>query len=265
MFGTSFDNETTKKYVAAFGTLFNDIQLTRKDNNGNPVQTMTVPLNFAPFQKFLSRIKQDPDLKAPSMSLPRMSFEITGMEYDPTRKLQTSLESTVPYSTNNDKVHSVFSPVPYNYEFQLNIMVKNYEDGTRIVEQIIPYFRPHFTMSMYLIDGYDPLDVSVILNSASLEDTYEGSYEEQRMIVWTLTFTLQGYLYGPTRDKKVIKFVKTNIYDSFEATTPSAIVTVQPGLTANGQPTTDANNSIAYANINFTDSWAYIVKIEDSV
>lgn len=266
MFGATIDNETTKKYVAAFGSMFNDFKIYRRDNSGTIVQTVPIPLHFAPFQKFLSRLKQDPEFKAPSMSLPRMSFEIVGINYDSTRKLGSSLQMKAPYAASNDTVHSVFAATPYNFEFQLNVMVKNYEDGTKIIEQILPYFTPHFTMSMYLIDGYDPMDVSVILQSTSPEDTYEGSYEEERIITWTLNFTLQGWFFGPVVDKKVIKFVETHLYDdTTDATVPSANVYVQPGLTANGQPTTDYANTVPYTNINYLDDWDYIVRIEENI
>lgn len=263
MFGQTFYNATTRKYVAIFGTLFNNISIQRFDNNDTLIQSMKVPLNYGPMQKFLSRIEQDPDLTAPAITLPRMSFEITSIRYDGERKLSNMIRTKSP-SNVAGSVNSQFAPSPYDIEFQLNIMVKYSEDGLKIVEQILPYFKPDFTISAKMMDGSDDVtDIPVVLNSISNEDTYEGSYEERRAIIWTLTFTLKGYYYGPVTQRKIIQFANTSIYSSMTATSQVVDVTVQPGMTANGTPTTSITETIPYGQIAIDDDWAYIVRITD--
>lgn len=262
MFGHTFYNQTTRRYVAMFGTLFNDISIYRKDNNGFQQQIMKVPLNYGPMEKYLARIEQDPTFTSPAMTLPRMSFEIVNIEYDGERKL-TGMFGNKTNGTTPLTAKVQYAPVPYDLTFELNIMVKYSEDGLKIVEQILPYFRPAFTVSAKLVDGSDVLtDIPIVLNSVSKEDTYEGSYEELRAITWTLMFTVKGYYYGPTTEKKVIKFTDVNFFNSMESTDPVEQINIQPGLTANGQPTTDIAQTIPYADINIEDDWAYIVRIE---
>lgn len=264
MFGHTFYHQTTRRYVAIFGTLFNDISISRADGNNTTVQTMKVPLNYGPMDKFLARTQQDPDFTAPAITLPRMSFELTSMAYDGERKLTNMTRVTKGITNVNDRVKTQFAPTPYNLEFDLNIMTKYTEDGSKILEQIIPFFKPEFTVTAKMIDGMDILvDIPVVLNSIRSEDTYEGSYEERRSLIWTLSFTLKGYYYGPVTEKKIIKFIDVNSYSSLDATLPVAQVNIQPGLTANGQPTTDITQTVPYADINIDDDWAYIVQIED--
>lgn len=264
MFGARFYHKLTRKYVAMFGTMFNDIVVDRKDNNDALVQRIKVPIAYGPMQKFLARLQQDSNLTAQAITLPRMSFEIVGMTYDGDRKLTSAQRNSVPISSDNSQYKSVFTPSPYNIEFQLSIMTKYNEDGTKILEQIVPYFKPDFTPSVQLLEDLDYyLDVPIILNGISTEDIYEGSFEERRALIWTLNFTVKGWFFGPTSDKKVIKFVEANAYADIDQANSDVTVTVQPGLTANGQPTTDANNSIAYSEINGDDDWAYIVTITD--
>lgn len=264
MFGNSpFYHQTTKRYVSCFGTLFNDIYITREDNDGNEVQRMVVPISYGPRQKFLARIQQDPNLTAPAITLPRMSFEMQGISYDGSRKLTNAQWNRK--TLTSAVTGQVFSPVPYNIQFTLSIMAKYTEDGTKILEQILPFFTPDFTITAKLVDELDVVvDVAIVLNSVSVEDAYEASFQERRVMIWTLNFTLMGYYFGPTSNKKVIKFVKANIYTDTSSNTASEIITVQPGLTANGQPTTDINETIAYVDISEDDDWDYIVRITDA-
>jgi hypothetical protein len=266
MFGYTFYNETTRRYVAVFGTLFNSIKITRKDLDSNTIQTMTVPVNYGPMQKFLSRIEQDPDLTAPAITLPRITFEITGMTYDGERNLTSSKRISKANATNDANFNTIFTPTPYNLSFQLNIMTKYQEDGTKILEQIIPFFKPDFTPTVKLVDTLDEyFDIPIILESISTEDTYDSDYTTRRTLIWTLNFTLKGYYFGPVTQKKVIKFVEIDMYGDITANTALETITVRPGLLANGSPTTVLSQTIPYANINFDDDWAYIVQIEDYV
>ena len=266
MFGARFYHETTRRYVAMFGTLFNDIIIDRNDNSGTRIQRLKIPLAYAPMQKFLARLREDPALNAPAMTLPRMSFEIVGMMYDGERKLTGSMRNSIPYTSNDNQYKSMLTPAPYNIEFQLNIMAKYNEDGTKILEQILPYFKPDFTPSVKMIDDLEYyLDVPIVLNSVTVEDTYEGSFEDRRALIWTLNFTVKAWYFGPVTDKKVIKFSKVNTYTSLDTTANTEYsVTVQPGLTANGEPTTDINQTVGYANINADDNWDFIVQIVDN-
>jgi len=225
MYGNHFYNETTRRYVAVFGTMFNDIEISRKTGN-TTTQRMKVPINYAPMQKILARLDQNLQNNAPAITLPRMSFEMTGMTYAPDRKL-TSVTKLVRASAADGTMTTMFSPAPYDIEFQLNIMTKYNEDGTKIVEQILPFFKPDCTVSVKLIDELNTyFDIPIILNSVSQEDTYEGDFESRRALIWTLNFTMKGYFFGPVSTKKQITFVDADIY-----------------------PTMDSQNSIPYGNL----------------
>ena len=265
MYGQHFYNESTRRYVAMFGTLFNDIKIDRIGPD-NVRKRMTVPIHYAPYQKILARLDQDPSLDAPAMTLPRMSFEILGMTYAPDRKLP-KLNKLKRVNTSIDSgMDSIYNPTPYDIEFQLNIMTKLNEDGTKILEQIVPFFTPDVTHSVKLIDQLDLyLDIPIILNGVSMEDSYEGDFETRRALIWTLSFTLKGYFFGPTTNKKVIKFTEANAYPEIDPNlvTEGEQVQVQPGLTANNEPTTSLTNTVSYGLINSDDNWDYIVSIED--
>ena len=265
IFGNRFYNETTRRYVSIMGSLFNDLVVYRRDNSGDIKQRIKVPIAYGPMQKFLAKLEQDPNLDAPAMLLPRISFEIVGMNYDGERKLTSSFRNSVSIATDDGSYKTALSPTPYNIEFELSIMTKYMEDGTKIIEQILPFFKPEFTPSVKLIDDLEQyMDVPIVLNSISTEDTYEGSFEERRALIWTLSFTMKGWYFGPTTDKKVIKFSTVNTYDSLTANDAFESVNVQPGLTANGEPTTDIDQTVPYADINGEDDWDYIVTIIDS-
>ena len=236
-----FYNQTTRKYVALFGTLFNQLKIERVTTDGSETQSMIVPLSYAPYQKILSRVQQDPDLlnsTKPAISLPRMSFEITSMLYDPSRKVA----STRKVLKNNPGIESnsfIYSPVPYNIEFSLYIMTKYSEDAVKIVEQIVPFFTPDWTVSARMLPDMDPLDIPVVLNSVTTDELYEGSYEERPTILYTLTFTLRGWYFGPEREKKTIKFIETGFAASTSAdAVEEEKVTIRPGLDAEGNPVT---------------------------
>jgi hypothetical protein len=256
-----FYNGSTRRYIALFGSLFNKISITRNDNTGKEVQFMLVPIAYGPFQKFLARITQDPNLNRPeAMSLPRMSFEINSMSYDGARKTN-SLNKLRLSSTDTG---FMYSPAPYNLEFTLYIMTKHAEDGTKILEQVIPFFKPEYTFSARIIDDLPAVDIPLILNSISLEDIYDGDFETRRSLMWTLSFTMKGWFFGPERSRNVVKFVDVRTHnDTAPDVTTSGQVTVQPGLTINGTPTTDINETIAYDEINIDDDWGVVPMIKD--
>jgi hypothetical protein len=261
-----FYNGTTRKYIAIFGTIFNKISITREDNSGNEIQRMVVPIAYGPYQKFLAKLTQDPVLdQKTAISLPRMSFEITSMNYDGPRKVG-SLQKLIPSKEfqNPEYGNLRYAPAPYNLEFNLYIMTKYAEDGAKILEQILPFFKPEYTTSVKLIDGLDPIDIPLILNSVSVEDIYEADFETRRSLMWTLSFTMKGFYFGPTRARRRIKFTTVNTYTKIDPTArPDEIITVQPGLTANGEPTTNINETIPYQDINLDDDWGYIVLYQE--
>lgn len=276
MFGRTWSHDTLRKYIIVFGTLFNDIYINRTNASGEIVQTLKVPLTYGPKEKVLARLEQNPTMSNQvGIVLPRISFELTSMEYDPTRKLNTLNKLTKQSSTagTDDEVKYQYQPVPYDMQFEMNILVKNSEDGTRIVEQIIPYFTPDFTVSVNLMPEVDAArDVPVILNSITHQDNYEGSFEERRSMIWTLTFTLKGWLYGPTKKSKLIKLAETTFRLPEDVatgntinTTNTVIVTSKPGLTANGQPTSNAAASIDYEEIISTDNYGFINTITENL
>lgn len=178
MYGQHFYKETTRRYVAVFRTLFNDIQIGRINSAGAEIQRITVPVNYAPIQKLLARLEQDPNLSAPAITLPRMSFEITGMTYNPERKLTSLTRQSQGNPTNDASVTNLYAPAPYDIEFQLIIMTKHTEDGSKIIEQIIPYFKPDVTVSVKIIGSLETyVNIPVILNNVSLEDSYERDFQ----------------------------------------------------------------------------------------
>jgi hypothetical protein len=255
-----FYNQTTRKYVALFGTYFNQLTVERIDNNQVLQQRMIVPISYAPFQKILSRLEQNPDFKAKSaINLPRMSFEMTNMSYDGERKISpiTKIRKNVADESIGGRKF-VYAGTPYNLDFSLYIMAKYQEDATKLLEQIIPFFNPDFTSTVRLIPGLDPIDIPLILNGVSMEEIYEGSYEERRSILYTLTFTMKAWYFGPEKQKSTIKFVDIRYATDTDTNKPfEEFYSVSPGMTANNEPTTDRELSIDYSLINFDDNWGY--------
>ena len=260
-----------RKYIVAFGTLFNNLYINRVNSSNNVVQSFKVPLSYGPKEKYLSRADGDPELNRPfAMVLPRMAFELVNVSYDSERKLNT-LNKTVAQNPNNpDQMYYQYQPVPYNLGITLDIMTKNTDDATRIVEQILPYFAPQWTVTMNLIPDLGlKVDVPIILNTTSLQDTYEGDYINRRAIVWSLGFTLKAQLFGPVKKSGVIKEAITNLYattldfeDAIGTAPVNERITITPGLLANGSPTTDPALTIDKSLIKPTDNYDFIVDFD---
>jgi hypothetical protein len=207
-----FYHEILRKTVIGFGTLFNNIRMQQKNDSGEVFSIINVPLAYGPIQKFLARIEQTPNLNPPvQMTLPRMSFEFVGLAYDTTRKLTTTQTFLSKSVTDSSDVRETYMPVPYNMEFDLNIMTKGNDDMLQIVEQILPYFQPAYTLTINLIDTIgEKRDIPIVLNSIAMQDSYEGDYSSRRALIYTLKFTAKIYLFGPTSsgaDKDIIKKV----------------------------------------------------------
>jgi len=212
MLGEFSYNQIIRKAVIGFGTLFNNIEIRKFHDDGTVYQRMKVPLAYGPRQKFLARLTEQPELGRPNaITLPRLAFEMTGMNYDPTRK-----QSPVQYcltNEDNEGVKKTYVPVPYNLEFELNILSKTQDDCLQIVEQIVPYFQPSFNLSMRLVDEANiRKDVPIVLNSIFFDDSYEGDFSTRRSLVYTLRFTIKTYIYGPTSDTGLIKKAITKDY-----------------------------------------------------
>ena len=224
MLGTQFYHETMRKIVVSFGTLFNNIQIVRKNSAGTIVQSMKVPLAYGPQQKFLARLNADPSLGAKvAVTLPRLGFEMTGITYDPTRKLNRVQKFRKVKSSTDDsnKLDTQYMPVPYNINFTLYAMAKNSDDALQIVEQILPYFQPDYTLTINdMADMGIKRDVPIILNDVSYEDNYQGDFTERRAIIYTLAFTSKFYLYGPVTSSSVIKTVQVDQYTDMPDQSP---------------------------------------------
>jgi len=213
MLGTYYYHEILRRTVIAFGTLFNDIHVRHTGKNGENLSEIKVPVSYGPRQKFLARIQQQPELnKATTLSLPRMSFEMTNIQYDPTRKSGITQTFKASDGTNMKKV---FMPVPYNIGFELNAMVKLNDDGLQIIEQILPFFQPAFTLTVDLVDSIgEKRDIPMVLDGISFQDDYEGDYATRRALTYTLNFTVKTYLFGPIAESTegLIKKVQTDFY-----------------------------------------------------
>ncbi len=263
MFQT-FYHGIIRKYIILFGTLFNEIYINRRGSvdEQDYVQTIRIPLSYGPKEKFLARVDGDPSLTRPTaIVLPRMSFEIIDLSYAAERKLPKVNKIYAPDPNNPGKLLYSYMPVPYDITIELSVMTKNADDGTQIIEQILPYFTPEFTATVNIVPELDAkLDIPITLNSVTYQDTYEGDFVNRRAIIWNLNFTIKGYLFGPTKSGNIIKMANTSLYDSFTANTPFERIIVTPGLDANGQPTSDPALTIPRSEIEATDNYGFITE-----
>jgi hypothetical protein len=214
MLGTYFYHEILRKTVIAFGTLFNEVHIQKEDKSGKTISDLKVPLAYGPRSKFLAKLQQQQELnKTTAITLPRMSFEMSSIEYDATRK--TSVTKTFKAVDNQDRVKKVFLPVPYNVGFELNIMTKLNDDALQIVEQILPFFQPSFNITVDLIDSIgEKRDIPIILENISFSDEYEGDFSTRRVLTYTLNFTAKTYLFGPIAESTdgLIRKVQVDYY-----------------------------------------------------
>lgn len=266
--GLSFYNTLFKKYVIIFGTLFNNIKIDRRDANGNLEQNFKVPIAYGPREKFLARITDNPDAIAlTSIKLPRMAFSISQISYASERKLQSINKIVSRKSVNGVNAYDkVYNPVPYNIGFKLQILAKTMEDGLRIIEQILPYFTPEWTVSAKLLgNDFDNItDIPLVLDTVEIEDVYENDFLARKVLTFTLNFTMKCYFYGPVTSSKIIKFATVKVYPDLTANTQLTTTTVRPGLTVDGEPTSNVDLSVALSQIEEDDNYGFIVSIEDN-
>ena len=210
MLGNHFYHSTIKRAVSVFGTLFNNITIKRSDGKIIPV-----PLAYGPRKRWIARLQAslDPTAKAVAMTLPRMGFEMTSIEYDATRKLNKKTQFRAADLSNPNKMQQQYSPAPYNLGFTLSILVKNTDDGLQILEQILPYFTPDYTVTIHTVPTMgDKRDVPIILSSVQQEDTYEGDLETRQSLTYTLEFTMKNYIYGPVTSSEIIRKANVRTY-----------------------------------------------------
>ena len=258
MLGQQFYHESIRKVIIAFGTTFNNIQLVRKDNDGNIKQSMKVPLAYGPRQKWLSRLNEDADLsKTVAITLPRIGFEIQNLSYDPNRKLNRDQKFKKVKGTNDDRLDTQYMPVPYNLSIQLYVMAKESDDSLQIIEQILPYFQPDYTLTINdMADMGIKRDVPIVLNSVSYEDNYQGDFETRRALIYTLDFTAKFYLYGPVTSNAVIKTVQVDQYADIKDNSPKR----EQRYTVTPKPATaDADDDFGFNETSsfFQDSKTY--------
>jgi len=206
-----FYHEILRNTIIGFGSLFNNIVVKHTDDSDDVVSVIKVPLAYGPTQKFLARLEQVPDLNKPvQITLPRMSFEFVGLTYDPSRKVTTTQTFITYLESDKKQIRKVYMPVPYNMQFELNIYTKLNDDMLQIIEQILPYFQPAYTLTLNLVKTIgEKRDIPVVLDGISMDDQYEGTFDTRRVLIYTIRFTAKTYLFGPVSDvsKDIIKKV----------------------------------------------------------
>lgn len=229
-----FYNEILRRTVISFGTLFNNISIKHTNSSDQVVSVIKVPLAYGPTQKFLARLNQSPDLNKPtSLTLPRMSFEFTGLTYDPSRKVTTTQTFTVKDPNDGDETKKAYMPVPYNMQFELSIMTKLNDDALQIVEQILPYFQPSYNLTVELVESIkEKRDIPIVLENITMQDDYEGDFSTRRVLLYTLRFTAKTYLFGPVSSatKDIIKTAKVSYITGTDLTntTREVVFTATP-------------------------------------
>ena len=220
-----FYHEILRRTIISFGTLFNGITIKHKDDSDDTVSEIKVPLAYGPTQKFLARLEQSADLNKPiQMTLPRMSFEFIGLNYDSTRKVTTTQQFITSLSSDKTSEKKAYLPVPYNMQFELSIMTKLNDDMLQITEQILPYFQPAYNLSINLVDTIgEKRDVPVVLDNITMNDDYEGDFSTRRALIYTLRFTAKTYLFGPVSSatKDIIKKVSIS-YTAADSSGPDS-------------------------------------------
>jgi hypothetical protein len=255
-----FYNEIFRKTIIGFGTLFNNIQIKHLNENNDVVSVIKVPLAYGPTQKFLARLEQEPDLNKPiQITLPRMSFEFIGLTYDPSRKLPQTQSFIAASKTDSSDVRKTYMPIPYNMDFELSIMTKLNDDMLQIVEQILAYFGPAYTLTIDLVDTIgEKRDVPITLSNISMQDDYEGDFTTRRALIYTLRFTAKTYIFGPVSSgvgKDIIKKVSLNLISGDSQSTSRDLTYVTTPVATQSYTNnvvTNISNDISTSEVNIT-------------
>jgi hypothetical protein len=271
MFGnTAFGYNTVQIVTETFGSLFKDLTVNRYNANNVPYQSLKVPVLYGPRDKALARTIADPNLnKKIAIDLPIISYEFTGnLSYDAERKLNDNSMIASVSSNNPNGMNYQFTPVPYDYSFNVYVITRTLEDANQIVEQILPFFTPAYAYTVQLLGGLgypqSPMKISAVLNHSSLSDDYEGDLITRRSIIWTFNFTVKAYLFGPNRFSPVIKQITVNYTinanTTFNAGAPSLSGNVTPGLDANGNPTSNVSVSVPWQTIEANSNFGIVTQ-----
>ena len=260
MFGTHFYNEGLRKLTIAFGQIFNNVIIQNTSSTGAITKRIRVPLAYAPKEKFLVRLEQQANLqedRAVAVTLPRMGFEITGLQYDASRKIN-KMQKTIRVKSGEDgkKMNYNYAPVPYNISFNLYSFTATAENGLQIIEQILPFFQPEYTVTMNMVPELNiKRDVPIILNSVNYEDTYNGEFTQRRAVIYTLQFTAKTYLYGPMSNQGIIKSAQADL----GADTEPALARDERIVVVTKPTTADADDDFGFTTTitSFTDSKRY--------
>lgn len=224
-----FYHEILRRTIVAFGSLFNDIEIRHKDSSNNVKSTIKVPLAYGPTQKFLARLEQSPNLNKPvQITLPRMSFEFVGLQYDSGRKVSTTQTFITTDPNNKTEVKRAYMPIPYNMAFELSIYTKLNDDMLQIIEQILPYFQPSYNLSVDLVESIgEKRDIPIVIENITLQDDYEEDFTTRRSLIYTLRFTAKTYLFGPitSATKDLVKKVSIGYIAGETTKTPTRDIT----------------------------------------
>lgn len=217
-----FYHESLKKAISIFGTIFNDIEIVKRDSSNKELSRTRVPLSYGPKQKFLARLQQENDLEGQKVAIkiPRMSFEMNSLSYDTDIKLNKHNKVTFTDITDSNSKLTTYTYAPYILNMQLNIIVKNQNEGLQILEQIIPYFQPEYTVSYYPLNTDSSDDMPIVLNGISIEDDYTGDFLTRRAIIYTLDFSIKVRFYGPIENKGIIRKIYTSFLINEDDETP---------------------------------------------
>ena len=254
MLGNRFYNQSFRKLIIAFGQIFNNIVIQRTNSTGGVTARIKVPLAYAPKEKFLVRLDQQANLESREFAttLPRMGFEITGLAYDASRKLtRVQKYSKVKSGEDGKKMNYNYSPVPYNISMSLYVFTATAEDGLQIIEQILPFFQPDYTVTVNVVPELNiKRDIPIVLGNINYEDTYDGSFTQRRAVIYSLSFTAKTYLFGPMNNQSVIKQTQSDIYTDTDTTsTREERIVVVPDPTS-----ADANDDFGFTTtISFFD------------
>ena len=239
MFNNKFYWGTVRKSIVAFGNMFNNIHIDRIGADGSIKQTLRVPLSYAPKQKFLARIAVQPQSFEQSFEtyLPRLAFEMTGIQYDPTRRVSLVQQNRALNGSSTTTLNAQYAPTPYNIAMTLYVYTKNQDDGLQIIEQILPYFNPDYNLTLNAIPAMGiKNDLPIILDNVAYEDEYEGDFTQRRAIIWTLNFTMKLNFYGPVNRQGIIRTTNVNTFSdpALSNKQSSYTATVSPGTAVPG-------------------------------
>jgi hypothetical protein len=254
MFGNYFYNEGLRRLTIAFGQIFNNITVQTTSSTGAVTKRIRVPLAYAPKEKFLARLEQQPTLdnREFAVTLPRIGFEIAGLEYDPTRKLNKVQKfRQVKEGEDGKVINYQYTPVPYNISYNLFCFTATAENGLQIVEQIVPFFQPDYTVTINMVPNLGiKRDVPIVLNSTRYEDSYDGAFTQRRAVIYTLNFTAKTYLFGPMSNQKVVKKVQSDLGTDTDSplTREERIIVIPNPTTANADDDFGFTTSISFFN-----------------